>query len=182
MKYAKYWGAVACQSGDVNFELMYQADFPKVLTKLAQHEGSVQSFIKKAESSQNLSGDDFCTLMILAMCASYAPNKNKFKGIELPVTEKTCELIERRWKEWLKNDPLHMIEEASCQKNLKSLNGLYIDCGFKDQYHLHYGARQFTEKLEKLSIPHSYEEFDGTHSNTNHRMDVSLPFLYKKLK
>ena len=182
MKYAKHWGAVACQSGDMDFDLMYQADFPKVLTKLAQYEGSTQSFIEKTELSPTLSGDDFCTLMILAMCASYAPNKDKFKGIELPVTEKTCEFIEELWKKWLKNDPLHMVEEASCQENLKSLNGLYLDCGFRDQYHLHYGARQLTEKLEEYSIPHSYEEFDGTHSNTNHRMDISLPFLYKKLK
>jgi hypothetical protein len=27
-----------------------------------------------------------------------------------------------------------------------------------------------------------YEEFDGTHSNIDYRMDRSLPFLYRALK
>ena len=52
MKYAQHWGAVASQSGDMDFNLMYQADFPKVLTKLSQYEGSVKSFIEKAEKRQ----------------------------------------------------------------------------------------------------------------------------------
>ena len=58
---------------------------------------------------------------------------------------------------------------------------MYIDCGFRDQYNLHFGARQLVEKLEKLGITHFYEEFDDTHSSIDYRMDVSLPFLYKSL-
>ena len=31
-------------------------------------------------------------------------------------------------------------------------------------------------------IEHMYQEFDGTHSGIDYRMDVSLPFPYKALK
>jgi hypothetical protein len=28
---------------------------------------------------------------------------------------------------------------ARYRANLKSLRGIYIDCGWRDQYHIHYG-------------------------------------------
>ena len=34
---------------------------------------------------------------------------------------------------------------------------------------------------DALAIEHVYEEFDDDHSNTDYRMDVSLPFLYHTL-
>jgi len=61
------------------------------------------------------------------------------------------------------------------------LKGLYIDCGSRDQYFLHYGARQLTDKLNALGIDHRYEEFDDNHSSIDYRMDISLPFLYRAL-
>ena len=65
---------------------------------------------------------------------------------------------------------------------LKSLKGIYVDCGWRDQYHLHYGARALSLELARRGIRHVYEEFDDTHSSIDYRMDVSLPFLYRALK
>jgi len=31
-------------------------------------------------------------------------------------------------------------------------------------------------------VPHRYEEFDGTHSGIDFRLDVSLPFLTRALR
>jgi hypothetical protein len=36
-------------------------------------------------------------------------------------------------------------------------------------------------RLEDLGIAHRYDEFEGTHSGINYRMDESLPFLYAAL-
>ena len=65
---------------------------------------------------------------------------------------------------------------------LRSLRGIYIDCGWRDQYHLHYGARILSKRLAQHNITHRYEEFNDTHSGIDYRMDLSLPFLYRALK
>jgi hypothetical protein len=67
------------------------------------------------------------------------------------------------------------------QKQLRSLRGIYVDCGTRDQYHLHYGARILHERLREVRIPHHYEEFDDDHSSVGYRLDVSLPWLYEKI-
>ena len=67
-------------------------------------------------------------------------------------------------------------------RNLKSLRGIYIDCGWRDQYQIHYGSRILSARLSAAGIRHRYEEFDDNHSDIDYRMDVSLPFLYKALK
>ena len=64
----------------------------------------------------------------------------------------------------------------------KSLRGIYIDCGWRDQYHIHYGTRILSKRLAAAGIRHRYEEFDDDHSDIDYRMDVSLPFLYRALR
>ncbi len=46
----------------------------------------------------------------LAMAASYDPDPTQFLGIRLPVTFDTCEVIEERWANWLRQDPVVAIE------------------------------------------------------------------------
>jgi hypothetical protein len=67
-------------------------------------------------------------------------------------------------------------------RNLRTLRGLFIDCGWRDQYHIHYGSRQLSLQLASHRVPHVYEEFDGTHSGVDYRMDRSLPFLARALR
>lgn len=62
------------------------------------------------------------------------------------------------------------------------MRGIYIDCGWPDQYHIHYGARLLSSRLTAAGVQHVYEEFDDTHSDIHCRMDVSLPFLVNALK
>jgi hypothetical protein len=66
-------------------------------------------------------------------------------------------------------------------KALRSLRGIYVDCGWSDQYHIHYGARILSKRLAGLGIEHVYEEFDDNHSDIDYRMDISLPFLARAL-
>ena len=65
--------------------------------------------------------------------------------------------------------------------NLRTLRGLYIDCGRRDQYNLIYGARQLHRALDRLAVPHRYDEFDDDHTAIDYRMDESLPFLARAL-
>ena len=90
--------------------------------------------------------------------------------------------LESRWRRWLAHDPVRLAENAEHRRALRSLKLLYFDCGWKDQYHIHYGNRQLAERLTRFRVPHRYQEFDGTHSGVDHRMDVSLPLLVKALR
>jgi hypothetical protein len=87
----------------------------------------------------------------------------------------TGELIPARWRRWLAHDPINLVVRYA--KNLKTLRGIYIDCGWRDQYRIHYGTRILSARLREHGVRHHYEEFDGTHSGIDHRMDVSLPYL-----
>lgn len=180
MLHSEHWGAVASHSGDVGFDRLFIGDFPKTLDMLAKHDG-IQGFLEHLAGARKIQGDEFHVLMMLAMGASYDPDPAAPKGIRLPVDTVTCELDAERWSAWLDWDPLSILESEEAQAGLNSLSGLYIDCGSKDQYALHYGTRQFVDRLEQLGIEHQHLEFEDTHSSIDYRMDESLPFLYRAL-
>ena len=180
MRRADVWAALACHSGDMAFDLCYRVDFPATVRALAE-KGGIQGYLDWFASQPKTDDGMMHTMMILAMAASYDPDPAAPKGIRMPVDLETCSLDEERWARWLAWDPIEMIEVPECQENLRSLRGLYIECGTKDQYHLVFGARSLSRRLTDLEIPHRFEEFDDNHSNVDYRMDVSLPFLYESI-
>ena len=97
----------------------------------------------------------------------------------MPFDLHTCELDRERWRSWLAHDPIHLLPEFG--KKLKQLRGFYLDVGSRDQYNIQFGMRIFHRELERAEIDHYFEEFDGTHSGMDFRLDYSLPFLYQAL-
>jgi len=171
------WAAAACHSGDMGFELLYRSDFCNTLRMLAEHEMSVEAFIRRFEAGPKVKDKDWHAMMILAQCATFDPDPTQFLGIRLPVDLHTCELIEERWANWLKWDPLRMADRPDHLDALRSLKLLFIDCGDIDQYNLIYGARILHRKLDAAGVKHVYEEFHDDHSSVDYRMDRSLPLL-----
>ena len=204
MKYARYWGAIANHSGDAHFDFLYRCEWPTVLNELARYrpakrkegaidvleeerpvtegldDGRMASFLEAVWGKEKLTGAEIHTLMMLAMAASYDPDPQAPSGIRLPVNLETGEMLPVRWRMWLRRDPINMVER--CTHNLETLKGIYIDCGWKDNYHIHYGTRILSKRLTLAGIKHVYEEFPDTHSRIDYRMDKSLPFLYRALK
>jgi len=174
-----FWSAAAVHSGDMGFELMYQQDFPKVLRALAKTGGSIKAWIDTFWSAPKVKDQDIHIIMVLAQAASFDPAPDEPYGVRLPVTLDTCEFIPERWNNWLKWDPLVMAELRG--EGLKKLKALTIDCGDIDQYNLVYGARRMHRLLERIGVPHTYEEFPDDHSSVDYRMDISLPLLAKAL-
>jgi hypothetical protein len=174
-----FWSAAAVHSGDMGFELLFLPDFPRVLRALAKQGGSIEKWILAFESALKNKDDDVHVLMDLAMAAEYDPDPDAFLGIRLPVDPHTCELIPERWANWLKWDPLSLVE-THCA-GLTALKALYIDCGDIDQFNLVYGARRMHARLSQLGVRHTYEEFADNHSSVDYRMDRSLPMLSKAL-
>lgn len=179
LRHADRWSAVACHSGDIGFELCYLRDMPRALDALAAHDGDPQRFLAELRSAPKLRGDDFHALMLLAMSATYDPDPQAPYGVRLPVDAHTCATLPERWAAWLRHDPLRLVEDEACRANLRRLDLLYLDCGDRDQYALHYGARAFVRRLAELQIDHVYEEFPDDHSGVDYRLDRSLPLLYR---
>jgi S-formylglutathione hydrolase FrmB len=180
MHYPDIWGAAASHAGDVGFEMVYRKDFPVACDLLSAFKGDHETFIRAFWRKNRPTGRDYTTMMILAMAASYDPDPAQPSRIRLPFDLRTCELDPERWKHWLDSDPLFMLEQHAGA--LGSLHGLYIDVGIYDQYHIQYGTRRFVDQLTQFGIEHHYEEFEGTHSSIDWRLDHSLPYLVKALK
>jgi S-formylglutathione hydrolase FrmB len=203
MKYPQFWGAIANHSGDAYFDFCYRADWPNTLDELAKYrrtahragrfdvaaavarttrgldDGRVRRFLAHFWKKDRPEGREVMCLMNLAMAASYDPDPRAPNGFRLPFDLETGELIEARWKRWLAHDPVHMAPRHRAA--LKSMRGIWIDCGWRDQYHIHYGTRQLSRELSRLGVDHVYEEFDDTHSGIDYRMERSLPFLTRAL-
>src|ERR1700758_2892268 len=179
LRHSDIWSAAACHSGDMGFELCYLPEMPAVLRGLASSANSIERWWRKFEEAQKSADGSGQVINILAMAASYDPDPAEFLGIRLPVAFDTCEVIEDRWANWMRQDPVVAIETQA--DNLRRLKVLYIDCGVKDQFNLLYGARRFVRRLNELGIAHRYEEFPDNHSGVDYRMDESLPFLAQAL-
>ena len=178
LRRADVWGAVACHSGDMAFDLCYRGDFPKAVRTLAE-QGGVDGFLQQFAADPKPKNESLHQIMVLAMAASYDPDPAAPYGVRLPVDPETAELDPERWAAWLAHDPLEMVKDPALRANLASLRGLYLDCGTSDQYHLVHGARALVRVLAEHGIEHRFEEFDDDHTNVDYRMDVSLPFLYQ---
>jgi enterochelin esterase-like enzyme len=181
MRYASHWGAIACHSGDMYFDFCYGADLPRTVDTLARYDRDPRKFLRGFMANKKISDEDAHAIMFLAMAAFYDPDPAAPLGFHLPMDLHTGEIDRRRWARWLRHDPIRIVERPQAQRRLRSLRGIYIDCGSRDQYFLHYGARILHRKLDDLGIAHRYEEFEDNHTQVDYRMDVSLPWLYRKL-
>jgi len=206
MKYPRTWGAVADHSGDAYFEFVYWHDWPNTLDELAKHrlpkrrsgaydacgesgrkglaegldDGRIRRFLHQVWKKEKLTSSEGHCIMNLCMAATYDPDVKAPLGFRVPFNLESGEVIEQRWAKWRAHDPINLV--AKYRDNLQSLSGIYIDCGWRDQYHIQYGARILSKRLALAHIRHTYEEFDDDHSDVDYRMDRSLPFLYRALK
>ncbi|MBP6219045.1 MAG: hypothetical protein KA436_10710 [Oligoflexales bacterium] len=173
------WGAIACHSGDAYFEYVYLQDMPALLNVLLRHSSSVKKFLEHVYSKEKLKSDEAHALMSIGMAAHYDPDPTSELGFHLPIDLHTGEINWDRWQIWLQHDPVRLLEKTL--EAARSLRGLFIDCGTRDQYKLLWGARMLNRRLLQNGIKHEYQEFDDDHSDIDYRMNESLPYLYRSL-
>jgi hypothetical protein len=206
MRYARYWGAIANHSGDAYFDFVYGHDWPNTLNELAKHrlpkrkagpydvrrdstrkglprgldDGRIRRFLQHVWKKEKVTSAEGHCIMNLCMAATYDPDPRAPLGFRVPFNLESGERIDERWRQWQRHDPIRLVRRY--RKNLQTLRGIYIDCGWRDQYHIHYGSRILSKRLAEAGIRHTYEEFDDNHSDIDYRMDVSLPFLSRALR
>jgi hypothetical protein len=143
-------------------------------------DGRVRRFLKHVWGKEKLSSKEGHCLMNLCMAATYDPDPRAALGFRVPFNMESGEVIAERWRRWQANDPVNLV--VRYRAALKSLRGIYIDCGWRDQYHIHYGTRILSKRMAQAGVPHRYDEFDDDHSDIDYRMDVSLPSLFRALR
>lgn len=180
MRHPDVFGHVVSHSGDMFFEMCYGSDIPKVVNALAAFEGKAvrmrDAFLKSARKS----AFDHAALNMMAMASCYSPNPKVPAGFDLPFNVRTGRLIPKVWKRWKEVDPVSAA--VRYRGNLKKLQTLYFDCGTRDEFFLHLGARLFSDELRRLGVRHIYEEHGMGHFDMEERYDRSLALLSKKVK
>jgi S-formylglutathione hydrolase len=135
--------------------------------------------IKTREQAEEASrGRGFGPSVNLASAAAWSPNpKNPPLYLDLPVKDGKVrpDIVAK----WVANAPLEMIDQYAV--NLKKYYAIAIEIGTADG--LLASNKQLHDAMTRLRIPHSYEEYDGDHTNkVRDRIELHvLPFFSKNL-
>jgi hypothetical protein len=173
------FGALASHAGDALFEHCYLPDVAKATRALRdQYGGSYERFFADLATRPAMSKEtDGVLLGIWCMAACYSAEPDG--RVTLPFDPATGRLREQVWDRWLALDPVRMA--AGHAEQLRSLRGVYLDAGRRDEYYLDLGAAAFAAELDTLGVEHAFELFDATHSAIEYRYPKGLAFLAERL-
>jgi hypothetical protein len=173
------FGALASHAGDALFEHCYLPDMAKATRALRDHyDGSYERFFADFATRPAMSRDsDGVLLNMWAMAACYSAEPDA--TVTLPFDPATGRLRDQVWARWLARDPVRMAPGHAEQ--LRSLRGIYLDAGRRDDFWLDLGAAAFSAELDALGIEHTFELFDATHSGIEYRYPRGLAFLAERL-
>jgi enterochelin esterase family protein len=180
MRRADVFCAIADHSGDANFELCYMRDFPKALDAFREAGGPAAWLDRYWADPNHRRETHYKPLDAIGMASHYSPNREAPAAhayIDWPFDLATGEFRPAVWERWRAWDPVNMADRAECVANLKKLAAIYIDCGTRDEFALHWGARALVEKLRGHGLTVRHEEFDDGHMNIPYRYAVSLPII-----
>jgi hypothetical protein len=174
------FGALASHAGDALFEYCYLPDVAKATRALRDHYGgSYERFFADFAARPAMSKDsDGALLGTWAMAACYSAEPDG--TVTLPFDPASGRLRDEVWARWLALDPVRMA--AGHADQLRSLRGIYLDAGRRDQFWLDLGAAAFSAELDALGIDHVFELFDATHSAIEYRYPGGLAFLAERLR
>jgi S-formylglutathione hydrolase FrmB len=173
------FGALASHAGDALFEHCYLSEFAKAARTLRdEYGGSYERFFADFRARPAFSRDsDDALLDAWAMAACYSAEPDG--TVTLPFDPATGRLRDEVWQRWLALDPVRMA--AGHADALRSLRGVYLDAGRRDEYWLDLGAAAFSAELDALGVEHVFELFDATHSGIEYRYPRALAFLAERL-
>ena len=176
---ADFWSAISINSGDMGFDALYIPALLEDLDLLRKHDNSIEKFWRAMQAKKKMSFKEQMALMDFAQSAFYDPDPTQFLNMRLPLDAYTGEFIPERWANWLRHDPVNMLDGR--ESEIRKLRLIYMDCGDHDNFRIHFGMRRFAKKLEAAGIAHTYEEYDDDHMDVDYRMDVFLPLLARAL-
>ena len=163
MRNADVFGAVASHSGPLVMEGTLRAIQP----------------IIAAENPEGFTGPDPAkptTSFLYMGCSAMLPNlDNPPFFVDLPYDD-NMQIREDVMARLAVYDPIQMIPDYL--SNVKSLSGILIDVGDRDELGLAMVVKAFSDALTAADIDHRFELFDGAHhSKLYTRFSIALGFL-----
>ncbi|MCB0308710.1 MAG: hypothetical protein KDD48_05010 [Bdellovibrionales bacterium] len=158
-------------SGDSFYTYLYVQLIPLMVETLSKHK-SVEEFVERYLSSPNPMGllkyADTMTMMTLCVCTCFLPNPKKSTFMaDLFFDLGTGELVPQLWQQFLAWDPVHMVDRYALE--MKKLKWLCLESGLQDEYALHLGHRQLSNKLKAHDIKYDLKEYPGKHGGHRYR-------------
>ena len=173
------FSALASHAGDALFEACYLPEFRETVRALREHyDGSYERFWEDFRSRPAMSKKDDGTLLNdWCMAACYSADEDG--TVRLPFDIATGTLIDEVWQRWLALDPVRMVPLHADE--LRSMRGIWLDAGTKDEWYLDNGAVAVSKQLEAIGVEHTLELFDAGHMSIGYRYPRSLAFLARVL-
>ncbi len=87
------------------------------------------------------------------------------------------------WQRWLDWDPVRMVPKHA--DAMRSMRGIWIDAGTRDEYFLDLGAEAFRQSLLDHGVPGDlirFELFDAGHGAIDYRYPMSLAWLAERIQ
>jgi S-formylglutathione hydrolase FrmB len=175
------FGALATHAGDAYYEYCYLPEFPGAIRDLRKYDGDIFRWWDDFRSRVAFTKSEDINLLGLlgvAACFSARPDGTP----ELPFDPETGVLRPDVWQRWLDWDPVRMVPKYA--DALRSMRGIWIDAGTRDDFYLDVGASAFRAALKSAGVPDGaihYELFDATHAAIDYRYPLSLAWLCQQM-
>ncbi|SEG60244.1 Putative esterase [Nonomuraea solani] len=177
------FGALATHAGDALFEVASRRSFPELARRLRDmYDGSYDKFL--ADFRGRLAGTKEGDLELLEMYAYASAYSADADGtVRIPFDD-TGAVVPEVWERWLACDPVVMAREPRYAEALRSMRGIWVDAGNRDEYFLDFGAVAFHRAVEAAGVPEErvyFELFDAGHGAIEYRYPLALAWLARRL-
>jgi S-formylglutathione hydrolase FrmB len=175
------FGALATHAGDALYELCYIPEFGPAVRVLRGYDGDIFRWWDDFRSRVSFTKEgDELLLGLLGVAACFSARDDG--APELPFDPQTGVIRDEVWQRWLKWDPVRMAPNHA--DALRSLKGIWIDGGTRDEWFLDVGAQAFRHALEQIGVPDEivhFELFEAAHGGIDYRYPLSLAWLCARL-
>ena len=175
------FGALATHAGDALYELCYIPDFGPAARLLRDYDGDIWRWWDDFGSRVSFTkAADQVLLGLLGVAACFSAHEDG--TVDLPFDARTGALRPEVWERWLDWDPVRMAPRYAGA--LRSLRGIWIDAGTRDEHFLDVGAAAFRDELQAIGVQDEairFELFDATHSGIDYRYPLSLAWLCQSI-
>ncbi|WP_433219717.1 alpha/beta hydrolase [Dactylosporangium sp. CS-047395] len=176
------FGALATHAGDALFDVCHRADFPRRARQLRdQFGGSYDTFFAEFRKRAIPKDGDIELLEMYAYAAAYSAEPD---GTVLMPFDANGAVIPDVWQRWLDRDPVVMAGQEQYAEALRSMRGIWIDAGRRDEYFLDLGASAFLDKVLAAGVQQQqvyFELFDAGHGGIEYRYPLALAWLCERL-
>jgi hypothetical protein len=144
--------------------------FKPLAGSLQEHHASRPAFSKPSDLGLLSDG---------CMAACYSADADG--TVQVPYDTATGETRPEVWARWLEKDPVRMARTR--REALRSMRGVYIDAGKRDEWFLDLAADAFQREVRASGTPEVFFElFSATHGQVEYRYPGALRWIIERIE